>query len=172
LLYHPLASDAAVPVTGAILTLLRYALASTRPQKKRQAVHSALAPSDRRANTQALLTAAVSALLAGKGYAADELADFLAGARALHSLTDAKKRDTAKLITRRVAEATRRSEYAFAKGRREARDVVEGTTCVNPEVWDRRVQWADQRAGRVRAWSEGARGVLGRMLESGARTEM
>lgn len=172
LLYHPLASDAAVPVTGAILTLLRYALASTRPQKKRQAVHSALAPSDRRANTQALLTAAVSALLAGKGYAADELADFFAGARALHSLTDATKRDTAKLITRRVAEATRRSEYAFAKGRREARDVVEGTTCVNPEVWDRRVQWADQRAGRVRAWSEGARGVLGRMLESGARTEM
>jgi hypothetical protein len=151
--------------SSTILQVLRYAMASARPQRKLHVASNALVPLyQRRQRTLSLLKLSISKLLSAKSYTASQITDFFASVSSIHSLRHAARRDTSKMVVKRIAELTKRSEHAVLRGKRDANDVVRGTMWVSAEEWNRRVEVAEKREARIREDEREARKVLGRMI--------
>ena len=143
-----------------VKTLLAYAVASSRPQKKRHIAGSVILPTfnRRRQLHQCLLFIAEKSLLDV------DMKKFRHDARSLHSLRNKEgKRDTEVVITRLVSEFTQQSTHQFCKGQVSARDILPRTEACTVDEWDRR--WRESEAARVRieAETEVASTVLGKM---------
>jgi hypothetical protein len=154
-----------IPLSDSILRVLRYTMASARPQRKLHVVGNALLPLyQRRQRTFSLLKLAVSQLLDTKSYSAARITDFFASVSSIHSLRHAARRDTSKFVVKQIAELTKRSEHAVLRGKRDANDVVRSTMWVSAKEWDRRVEVAEERARRIGEDEREARSVLERMI--------
>lgn len=173
LINHQDALNPRVPVSGTILQVLRYVLASARPQRKRDFASISLIPlCYRRTRAIALLDNAISELLESKSYTEAQITDFFESIASVHSVRNPAQRDTAKVILRRVADLTKKSEHAVVKGKRDANDILGSTRYIRAREWDRRVTLAEEAVRRIEEDERAAREVLGRMVtEKGAVVE-
>lgn len=165
LLKHPQASSTAA-IPGSILELLGYALACARPQKKRHVVRSGLIPiAQRRRRLHKFLLYNFDTLLTThKAYTSEMLQAFHTKAKGYHSCTDASKRNTSAIITKRIAELTRKSEHAYTQGQKSASEIVPETICCTQAEWDERFERIERQMAKVARETEEARTVLGRMI--------
>jgi len=124
-----------------ILDILRYAIASTYPQKKRQVARSIFVPfSQRRRHLCSYLRKQFSALLISKGFTKDELKKFYSSVQALHSCYVGSKRSIANAILERNSKFTRCSMQQYQLGRQTTQDVVPKTDRCTVQEWDARYQ--------------------------------
>jgi len=124
-----------------VLDILRYAIASTYPQKKRQVARSIFVPfSQRRRHLCSYLRKKFSALLTSKGFTKDELKKFYSSVQALHSCYVGSKRSIANTILERNSKFTRCSTQQYQLGRQTTQDVVPETDRCTVQEWDARYQ--------------------------------
>lgn len=165
LLNCPDALHPSVRLSPTILRVLCYAMASARPQRKLHIAGKALVPLyQRRQRAFSLIKLAISRFLITKSWTADQLTNFFASVSSIHSMRNAALRDTSKVIVKQIADLTKRSVHAVLRGKKDANDVVRGTTWVSAMEWDRRIEVAEEREKKIGEDEMEARKVLGRMI--------
>ena len=142
------------------LKILAYAVASSRPQKKRHIVGSVTLPiSNRRRQLYQCLLVSV-----GKFLPNVDVEKFHADICSLHSLRNKEgKRDTTAVLTRLISEFTQQSTHQFCQAQTSARDILPKTEACSADEWDRR--WSQSKAvqARTEAETEAARTMLRNM---------
>jgi hypothetical protein len=167
LLNHPQALDTTQP-PNTVLDVFRYAIILTLPQKKRHIARELLVPFYNRCNRlHRLLVAAIDSILTSqKSYTPEAIREFHTTARELYSRFDGSKRNTARLIMRRGALLTQKSDHGYENGRLMASEIVPQTIYCEPADWNARVCWTERRGAKVEEDMEKARDALGRMIQA------
>lgn len=114
-------------------------MASARPQRKLHIAGKALVPLyQRRQRTFSLLKLAISRFLVTKSWPTDQLTKFFASVFSVHSLHHAAFRDKSKVVVKQIADLTKRSVHAVLRLKKDANDVVRGTTWVSAKSSSKR----------------------------------
>ena len=165
LLNGPNAVNPHTKPNGSICSILKMALASARPWKKRHSF------SKQRSSTEELLRVSITNFLKTNDYTPDDITQFFQDTKDINSEFDDTHRNVASLITKKFANLVKRSEHVVNKCTRHANDVVGQTTWMDPEEWDERVEWAKMKTQAIRSDEDAARGILGGMVvEHGSST--
>ncbi|KAI2625607.1 hypothetical protein GGR54DRAFT_653997 [Hypoxylon sp. NC1633] len=161
ILFHPQALKPATVFNSNAQLVLRYALAATQPQSKRQVAAQALATTQhRRRRTHDLLKAGIAMLFQKKNFEEIRVRNFFSSADKAHASTD---RDTSAAVLRMVARLTNQSEHAVLKGKQDAAGLLRGSVYLRPGDWNDRVAAVKERSERVAEEGSAAREVLRRM---------
>ncbi|KAN0083855.1 hypothetical protein V8E54_002943 [Elaphomyces granulatus] len=143
---------------GSIRSILKMALASARPWKKRHHF------SKQRSSTEELLHVSITNFLNTNDCTPHDITQFFQDTKGINSEFDATHKNVASLITKKFAGLVKRSEHAVNKGTRNANEVAGQTTWMDPSEWDERVEWAKRKTQAIRSDEEAAREILGRMV--------
>ncbi|KAI1288845.1 hypothetical protein F5Y03DRAFT_401513 [Xylaria venustula] len=167
ILFHPQASEPTVVVNDNVQLVLSYALATTRPQLKRQIAAHVLTPThNRRRRAHTFLRAGISMLLRNKGFTENHLSDFFSRASQVHMLSNPTKRNTSAEVLRMIASLTKRSEHAVVRGKQDTTDLVRNSSYLAPGDWDSRATAVKERSRKVTEEAEEARRRFNRMIVS------
>ncbi|GAW12933.1 hypothetical protein ANO14919_023060 [Xylariales sp. No.14919] len=167
IIFHPQASEPTVAVNDNVKLVLTYALATTRPQSKRQIAARVLTPThNRRQRAHALLRAGITMILRNKGFTENQLSEFFTTASQVHSLSNRTKRNTSAAILRMVAGLTKKIEHAVVRGKQDVTDLVRSSSYLAPEDWDSKAAAAEERSRRVTQEANEAWRMRERMLVS------
>jgi hypothetical protein len=165
ILFHPKALDMATAVSSNVESVLSYALATTQPQSRRQAMTQALTPTrNRRRRAHAVLKTGIATMFRKKGLAESEITKFFSSAERVPTSSNPTTRNTSTVVLRMVADLTKQSQHAVLKGKQDASDLVWGPIYLSPGDWDRRVAAVQERSRRIREEGNRARRLLERML--------
>jgi len=140
-----------------ICSILKMALASARPWKKRHRF------SKQHSSTEELLRVSITNFLKTNNCTPDDIAQFFQDTKDVNSEFDDTHRNVGSLVTKKFAELVKRSEHVVNKCTRHANEIVGQTTWMDPKEWDERVEWAKMKTQAIRSDEEAARGILGGM---------
>jgi hypothetical protein len=120
-----------------ILNIIRYSIASTFPQTKRQISRSFVIPiGQRRSHLHEYLTKNFKLALKSRGYKEADLKQFFTSVKSLHSRYESDKRNMSKIIQERNAKFTRCPVHIYQLGRQTTENVFPGTEKCTAEEWD------------------------------------
>lgn len=164
ILFHPKALDMATAVSTNVESVLSYALATTQPQSRGQAMTQALTPThNRRRRAHAVLKTSIATMFRKKGVAESEITKFFSSAEKVFTSSNPTTRNTSTAVLRMVADLTKQSQHAVLKGKQDASELVRGPLYLSPGDWDRRVAAVQERSRRIREEGNRARRLLDRM---------
>ncbi|KAI4861084.1 hypothetical protein F4820DRAFT_82279 [Hypoxylon rubiginosum] len=161
-LFHTRALEPATVVNSNVQLVLRFALAATRPQSKRQAAAQALAPTrHRRWRAHGLLKAGIALFFQKKAIAEIQVQEFFSSADAAYASGSSVDRDTGAAVLRMVARLTNQSEHAVLKGKQDAAGLARGGPLyLRPGDWDGRAAAVKERSRRIAEEGDEARRML------------
>jgi hypothetical protein len=129
------------PLSERVLEIVRFAIAATYPQTKRQIVRSVfMGFGQRRVDLQSYLIQRVLNLLSDKGYSLAELEGFSISARSLHSRSNGQRRNTAKFVEACNSKFTKSSTHQYRNGKQSVQKLVPKTLECTTAEWDARFQ--------------------------------
>ena len=170
-LQHPQASNPTKPPQQ-VIEVLQYAEVSCHPQKKRQITAATLMPlAQRRTQLLKLLRSTFTAFLHHQSYSKDDIAEFHAGAKSLHSYSDSQRRSTSKVILKHVCAFTKRTEHQHREGHLTASGVVPRTEYCSARQWHERMSAIETSRVRIAEETRNARQKLGRMILDAPRED-
>jgi hypothetical protein len=124
-----------------VLEILRFVIAATSPQSKRQIARSVfMGFGQRRVDLQNCLIQRIRDLLRDKGYSPLELDGFLTSVRSLHSRSNGQRRNTAKVIEARNSKFCKCSGHQYRNGRQTVQKIVPKTLQCTAAEWNARCQ--------------------------------
>ena len=136
---------------------LAYAVASSRPQRKRHILGSVALPmSNRRRQLHQCLLIYVEKFVPNI-----DMKRFHADVRSLHSLRNTEgKRDTTAALTRMVSEATQQSTHRFSQSQTSVCKILPQSKACTTYEWDRRWNQAETMQAKIKADTEAAKATL------------
>lgn len=133
-----------------VLEILRFLIAATSPQSKRQIARSFFIRfGQRRVDLQNCLIERIRDLLRDKGYSPLELDGFFTSVRSLHSRSNGQRRNTAKVIEARNSKFCKCSTHQYRNGRQTVQKIVPKTLQCTTADWNARCQALTSSGKRI-----------------------
>lgn len=133
-----------------VLEILRFVIAATFPQSKRQFARSVfMAFGQRRVDLQKCLIQRVRDLLRDKGYSPPELEIFFTSVQSLHSRSNGQRRNTAKVIEAHNSKFTKCSSHQYRNSRQTIQKIVPNTLQCTSAEWNASCQGLKSSGTRI-----------------------